>query len=723
MKKLYSLMLLLATVAVSFTASAKSFTISVDDASRVTVRNSLEGYEPIEFENNSFTVTDATDDAYPFPVMANSDYEIVSATESINGSSVADSYTTFPTQSFSITVANVPDGATVNIVTREREVPTVTITTSDASLLSVECCSQTVTAVDNVFTAKVTDQYGSLVIRIAEDKSDEWGILKATSDSGTDYYPNAGALSIYLGGISGNMSLNVETVNLAESRTATMNVTVNGDPEAVVLRRSDNTQVTLTGASTAVKFNPESETSFTLEPAIYGKTFYKVTLGETVLTSSYNTYHITAADGCNLVVDVDWPEIYAPVSFTFVNEGTEGAIAGVVVNGQNVENWAADDFKVKLGSTLNVNFNTTTYSISDVKLNGQSVSTYGYGMTVTEETPLNFTVTAQKNPEYNVTFVCEDYTKVLVYNGYGYTESELIPLTGEETTFTVSQGYPYLTVKAVDGYRVTELIDGTGNSMTIGYSNYLTGDIEIFAVVEEIVRPNSFTLYVEPTADWAYRIITLSQSDNTLRKDLTGDMLPYGYSVVNFADFDAPVAFGGYPTLHLYRNDEAATLTGGTLPELADGDVIKMFVNEPQSYALSYTVAEGVSIEIEHDHANVIENPSTHTVLQGTEVVITPAADDSPVAQVAARTAAPVVKVNDEIITPDTEGKYMFAVNADSNVSVEPGTPAGIDSIEAIEGGADTPVYNLQGIRVGKASDLRHLPAGLYISGGQKIRK
>lgn len=34
-KKLYTLMLLLATVTVSFTASAKSFTLVVDDASRL----------------------------------------------------------------------------------------------------------------------------------------------------------------------------------------------------------------------------------------------------------------------------------------------------------------------------------------------------------------------------------------------------------------------------------------------------------------------------------------------------------------------------------------------------------------------------------------------------------------------------------------------------------------------------------------------------------------
>lgn len=48
-------MLLLATVTVSFTASAKSFTLVVDDASRVVVRNSLDGYNIVTFENNSYT--------------------------------------------------------------------------------------------------------------------------------------------------------------------------------------------------------------------------------------------------------------------------------------------------------------------------------------------------------------------------------------------------------------------------------------------------------------------------------------------------------------------------------------------------------------------------------------------------------------------------------------------------------------------------------------------
>lgn len=52
------------------------------------------------------------------------------------------------------------------------------------------------------------------------------------------------------------MALTVETINLTTSRTATMTVTVNGNPEDVILSRSSGSQVALTGEVTTVKFNP-----------------------------------------------------------------------------------------------------------------------------------------------------------------------------------------------------------------------------------------------------------------------------------------------------------------------------------------------------------------------------------------------------------------------------------------------------------------------------------
>lgn len=724
MKKLYTLMLLLATVGVSFTASAKSFTLVVDDASRVVVRNSLDGYNIVTFENNSYTFDGITEESYDFPIQCNSGYQIASANYEGTETSAAGAGTTFPTESFNLPVRSITDGATVVITTQEKQVPTITITTSDASVLAVDCNYETLQAVDGVFTAKVTNSWGSLNIRIAEDKQDEWALVKATADNGLEYTPSYGTISIYLGGITSDMALTVETINLTTSRTATMTVTVNGNPEDVILSRSSGSQVALTGEVTTVKFNPETETAFTVSPAVYGKTFYQVILDETPVPASGSNYNITAADGCNLVINTEWPELYAPVKFNFTNEGTENAVGSVRINNQNVTNWQDEDFKVRLGSSFNFSCNTNRFTISQITVNDQNLGTStSWSTTVTDETPINITITAEKKPSFNITFTCEDYNNVMVYNGYGSDESERITLTGETTVFEIPQtGYNFIVVKAADGYRITTLVDDNGNDLNVGSSNYFSADTEVFAVVEEIARPKTFTVYVEP-ATWSYRCITLSSSDYTLSKVISGDDLPIGYSTVKFADFDLPINFSGYPSLYLYQNDAVATLNYGALDAIADGDVIKMFCNEPASYSVNYTISDEVNVVIEHDHATIIENPSTHTVLQGTEVVVSVAAEESPVAQVAARTAAPVLKVNDEIITPDSEGKYMFAVNADSNVSVEPGTPAGIDSIEAIEGGADAPVYNLQGIRVGNASDLRHLPAGLYISGGQKIRK
>ena len=46
---------------------------------------------------------------------------------------------------------------------------------------------------------------------------------------------------------------------------------------------------------------------------------------------------------------------------------------------------------------------------------------------------------------------------------------------------------------------------------------------------------------------------------------------------------------------------------------------------------------------------------------------------------------------------------------------------AGVDSVLVNRGSDNDNVYNLQGIRIGKRSDLKSLPQGLYIVGDKII--
>lgn len=184
-------------------------------------------------------------------------------------------------------------------------------------------------------------------------------------------------------------------------------------------------------------------------------------------------------------------------------------MGSVRINNQNVTNWQDEDFKVRLGSSFNFICNTNRFTISQITVNDQNLGTStSWSTTVTDETPINITITAEKKPSFNITFTCEDYNNVMVYNGYGSDESERITLTGETTVFEIPQtGYNFIVVKAADGYRITTLVDDNGNDLNVGSSNYFSADTEVFAVVEEIARPKTFTVYVESDRDMLRDII------------------------------------------------------------------------------------------------------------------------------------------------------------------------------------------------------------------------
>lgn len=720
MKKLYSFMLVMATAAAMYTADAKTFTIVVDDASRVVVRDPSNGYDPVTFTNNSVTVTDENDSF--FPVQANSGYEIMSATDSGSGLNVTGEYTTFPTESCQLYSSDITDGGTVTITTREAVIPTYTILAEDVSILNVQYNYQTYTPEGDRIVVPFTSKYATLSISIASNKSDEYAILSATSDDGTVYTPSYGTISIYNSTMSEDRTLTVETVNLAEVRTATMNVIVDGSPSAVKLVRSDNSEIYLSGENTPVKFDPKNEASFRIESAVYGKHLYKVELDGTPVAAQGSIYRVTATDGCTLKITTDYPDVDVPVSFSFAKEGIEGVIRSVRVNNVNATDWNEAGYTVKLGATLNIDFNTSDYTDINISLNGSPVNVYSsLNYVVEEEQPLEFVISAEKALPYYVTFITDTPDFIKVYNGYGYNESELLTLTGEETVLEIPKSYSYITVKPAEGYMIQELVDGNGNNLSVGYSNYISGDMEIFAVAAPIERNLSFTFYLHP-GTWNYRSVVLSQSNYDLRKAYTDADLPIGYSTIAFGDFDLPINISGYPTPVIYRNDEVVELNYGALPETADGDVIKMYLNTPESYGVTYDIDENVNVEVRHDHTTLIASPSSHTVLEGTEIVITAVADESPVARVAENTGAPVVTVNGTTVTPDSEGRYVIAVNSDSAIKVTPGETVGIGNIDATLGNPEAPVYNLQGILVGNASKLRALPAGTYIIGGRKVR-
>ncbi|MDE6277650.1 MAG: hypothetical protein K2M06_06030 [Muribaculaceae bacterium] len=724
MKKLYTYIMLMAVAAFTFTAAAKSYTIEIDDPTAAYLIDTESG-RPMQWNGSVIKVSNADDNVF-YPTFANDGFAITNI--QVLGYGICPASGSFPTDNCQIYGSDIPDGSTVYITTGAKEIPTLTITAEDPSILWVSYNYQQCQLQGNSYVVPLTSQYGSVTIA---SSNPDYVIVGAIDDQGESYSPDySGVLSIYAGNITSSRTITVQVRNISESRSASMTVNVSGNLSAVRLVYSNTfEEIPLSGPTTVVKFDPYTEYEFCVQSNIYGKNLYKVELDGNPVSRSGSSYYLSASDGSVLNIETEFPAVDVPVSFTF-GEGVGSDIINMVsVNGTNVFNWGSSDFSVQMGQSVYVSFNTMAYTDITVKHNGSTnyISQYSpfYRFTVDSEEPVVIHTDGVAPQPYHITLITDCPEGVRVYNGYGYDESELVELSGEETEFDIPSSYPYLYFKGAPGYIVESVIDELGNELYVGSYNYISSDMTIFVSASEVVRNKTATVYVEPGM-WNYKGITLSQYNSDLTVQYTDANLPGGYNFIPFGDFDLPMVISGYPSLILYLNDQEVALEYGALNKpMEDGCVLKMFRSTPASYSLSYDIHEDAAVEVHHDHTMFVETPSVHSVFEGTEIVISPIAQESPVARVAAeREGLPVVKVDGEICQPNEDGKYVIAITKDTAIKVEPGELTGIDSVEAAGVSGDDAVYNLQGIRVGKASELKELPAGTYITaGGMKIRK
>ncbi|MDE6125727.1 MAG: hypothetical protein K2G30_02100, partial [Muribaculaceae bacterium] len=541
-------------------------------------------------------------------------------------------------------------------------------------------------------------------------------LLRGVTDgSGAPLSVYGGYVSIYAGNYTASQTFTIDSCPEEEVRTASFTVEVDGNPSYVSLQRSsDYATIALTEASTAIRFDPANETSYSVGHAGYGMQLYSVEVNGVAAQSQAGRFYLTVSDGDVVKVTTDFPDRDVPVSFTFTNEGTEGVVTGVMVGGMSVSGWNEDGFTVKLGSTLAVQTNTTDFENISATLNGQAISSYYYSTTVANEEPLNFVYTATKVAPMRVTVEAVNPEGIRIDKGY---TGESYTLTGELTVLEVPKSTPYIIVKAVDGYVIAAIEDDGGNTYSSNSSIYVSDGMQLTVVAEEFVRDNRLTVYVGD-GGWQYRSLTLSEGKET-RLLYSDGGLPVGYSEIAFSDIDLPINLSGYPALYVYHNGEAVEAPQYGTPLIAvaaDGDVVKMFCAEPETYGVTYDIAAGIDVEVRHDRTLVVANPSVHSVIGATEIRI--AAVDG----LARTTVAPlVVTVNDVPVTADNSGAYVAIVDCDTEVKVTADETSGIDGIRG-DAAPDTRVLNLQGIQVGTADDTSGLPAGVYIAGGRKVR-
>ncbi|MDE6310323.1 MAG: hypothetical protein K2L96_00700 [Muribaculaceae bacterium] len=735
MRKFYTLFTLILVAMLSFTSQAKSFKITLDLPEGVSSENMAYVINTSTYTYSYFTdgvCSINADDSSTLDINPMSDfYLFASLTDSATGREIAP-YTSYPTNNITFSASNVDNGANLILKVEEKQTAKMTVLCDNIDAISVSYNYNTCYPSDGKFVFPLVSQYASVSIRT---NSPDYKIKEAVGSNGTTWTPDySGSISIYCGSIVSDITVTVHLTSLLESRTASMTVNVDGSPYVVKLTRGYE-EIPLSEASTVVRFDPETESEYCVEHTAYNNYIYSVSLDGNPVSRSGNYFYFNAVDGSVVDIVTDFPDETAPVSFVLGEGVGKDIINSITINNQYLQDWEPENIPVKLGSSMMISFNNSKYDNIDVKLGSESIylNSYApfYELLVLDKEPKVFTVNASKPQPYLVTLITDCPEGLRVYNGYGYNEDERIELTGEETVFEIPSTYNYLTVKAADGYVLDELVDDNGNQLSTSYSNTITRDMTIFASVTELKREKTLTLYVQPDNSdgrWSYCSFTLSNNNYDIRMMYSNQQSPYlseGYNFIKFADFDLPFCLGGYPSLYAYHNDQAITLSGGAMSEdteINDGDVIKMFHTEPSSYNVTYDIADDVNVTIHHDHSMRIENPMAHTVLHGTEVVIEPVAEESPVARVSSESRSTiVVKDGDQECNPNAEGKFVIAVTKDTNLSITKSDISGINAAEVSAEG-DAAVYNLQGIRVGKASELNKLPKGTYISGGLKVR-
>lgn len=725
MRKFYSLFLFVVVATMAFAVQAKTVTLKVDDASHLSqVFWTSASDKPVEFTNNEGTLTTGDSEHEYVVLFPASGYEIVSVTDA-NGTSLY-TYGDLPTESnISLNFASVADGSTVTITTgvpAVKEAKIFTINGGNSSFY-VTLNGNSLQWNGSGWSAEITATWN--YVQIYDSNSNE-KIKYVVDENGRQYTKNSqGCVYISASDYDGSMNFNIVTYNPDEARTKEFTVTVKGNAGLLQMAYADGSSINLASDSdNTVKFDPETDTFITVKHQQYWMNkLYVVEFDGTPLSPNYeNVYSFTPAEGSTLYIEVEAPKVEVPLSFKFTNEGTEDAVTGVTVNYENRDDWNSGNFTVMSGQTVAINLNTNLYEIQSVKFNGEpQYVNYGYvSITINSTEPSVIEIDAVKPTPKFVTIVAEYPQGVRYCIGNDYNGTVLAE---EETTIEVPSGQN-LTIKAADtNWTVTKIFNLEDESQTyqIDYPFQVTDGLQLFVEVSPYERNKQFIAFIEET-EWQYFSMTLSANNYAHRESYTfgnpGCPITTGYNTVNFCDDDMPLGIGGYPTPVVYINDQPETLEYGafTTP-LADGDVVKFFSSEPASHKVTYTIDENVSAEVYHDHITRIDMPSTHNVFHGTLVHIRPAAS-----AYTASASSIKVKADGNDVPADENGQYAITVNADTNIEVT-GATNGIDDITVAGTDAETPVYNLQGIRVARAADFDSLPAGLYIVNGSKVRK
>ena len=591
----------------------------------------------------------------------------------------------------------------------------ITLSVDDPARVKVEFCEYS--------TPKQTVEFGN-----ARQVTVEWPAGMKLRVSATD---GNVLTSVTLGGedkfISSMLQCSIdfdrnnsdETVDIvSRPLDRSVSFTVNVDCPDKLKMFNDNTmrdrdnQVYFTETTNVFAVDPEIELPVKFNGNRWNDNILKATLNGVDITNASDSYYeLSPGNGDVLNFYFEAPsEQTFNVKFDY-GEKAHGIVSSVKVNDVIKSDFDGSDFEVPAGASLKVGIDTENFDITSVKRNGESVRWSNgelYLDAVRED--ITFSFDAHRLGKITVSITVDQAEGVQVFNSSYNNHKPLTLVDGAnavEVDETVSR---YLCIVSHPDFRLLS-VDINGAPMDREYINYYKfseGD-NIVITTERLVRDKTAIIYIDsPDHVYAYR-----NNESMLS-------LSAGYNIVAFSQHDNPLliyhpAYAAINGRRIYSESEDDYIHNAVL---ADGDVLKMYVNEaPALHNLAFTVSGDASrFEIVKDLVTPFAAADCQ-VEHASRIVVRPVGDN-----------IIDVKANGMAVGRTLEHQidgYHIDVVADTSVDVAVAGNA-IDAISVDAPALPTDIYGLDGSLVKRAAtraDLENLAPGFYIAGGRKFAR
>ncbi len=607
-----------------------------------------------------------------------------------------------------------------------QETASLTVNVDDASRVKIviDYVEQTIVTGDNVFEYN-PNSYAYMEISGA---SGDYGIsnVHAVYSDGykEDVYMWSGKAGISLSAYGNGAVYTVTSFSYAELRTATC--TVNVDDASKVSFQRGNSTVELVNGDNTIAFIPDGSNAETFSIRGTSGSLYQVLHNGTVASTSYDgSYSISPKANDIIKIEANFPDVNVPVKFIAVNEGTEGFVTNVKVDGEAVANAWDEHFSVKLGSTLEWTPNESDYQLNSIWLNGAESYLYECrNITVLTTDSVIIKYDATKYASFNITVNIDHADRITLYKKVNYSSVEITGLVDGANTIELSEACSGLSFKALGGCWVESFKDAEGTEYKDYPNNYQdipVAEGKVFTVTTGAVERNSsFVFYIDEPAQCPYGGNLTLAADNhqnqttpVLFQDGNGDALAGGYYTIAFdATFDNPMqinCWGNTNAAIVYQQDTIVKYDYSPRFTATDGDVIKVFLaGAPAKHNVTFEAAAGCAFtDVVRDVIVAVEDVTAPlSVLTGTQISFS-------------QTGAAQILVNDAAVTADENGVYTLTITADTKIVANNGSTTGIEHVDAA---LRSNVYTLQGVLLiqdATKAQINALPAGLYIVNGK----